>query len=357
MHRTMLTLAESFLNRGIETEIVLLKREGELVEDVPSGARVTSLGVQRFVTSPPALAQYLWENQPPVLLSAATYTNRYALIARALSCVSTSVVISEHNILSHSGSGSIFPGWVHVQLTKLTYPLADRVVAVSEGVAGSLSQKLGLRREEIEVIYNPVIGPDTSKRAEENVDHPWFSDESDPVIIGVGRLVKEKDFSNLLRAFAIMLKKRDEGKLVILGEGEQKSELECLADALDVRDQVWLPGFVRNPLKYMARSDVFVFSSREEGLGNALIEAMATRTPVISTDCEGGPSEVLKAGKYGRLVPVDNPPALATAIEDALDDNDVPPAPRSALDRFRQDTVVEQYLDILSRVASEYHDR
>ena len=354
MHRTMLTLAESFLDRGIETEIVLLKRNGKLAEEVPSEAWITSLGVQRFITSP--LAQYLWQQQPPVLLSAATYTNRYALLARALSRASTSVVISEHAISTHSGSGSVLPSWARLQLTKLTYPFADRVVAVSGGVADNMSQTLDLRREEIEVIYNPVIGPETSRRAEENVDHPWFSDRSNPVIIGVGRLVEEKDFSTLLRAFAIMYRKRDAGKLVILGEGERRSELERLADNLEIRDQVWLPGFVRNPLKYMARSDVFVFSSREEGLGNALIEAMACGTPVVSTNCPGGPAEVLKDGKHGRLVPVGDPAALASAIEDALGGH-VASVSRSALDQFRQDTVAEQYLDILSSAAQERLER
>jgi glycosyltransferase involved in cell wall biosynthesis len=279
-----------------------------------------------------------------------TYTNRVALMARALSRSFTPIVISEHGILSHSGSESLLPTWAHAQLTKSTYSLADRAIAVSEGVADNMSQMLDLRREEIDVIYNPVIGPKTFMHAEENVDHPWFMGESDPVIIGVGRLVEEKDFSSLLRAFAIVSRKRDVGKLAILGEGEKRSELERLADSLNVRDRVWMPGFVRNPLKYMARSDVFVFSSREEGLGNALIEAMATGIPVVSTDCEGGPNEVLENGKYGKLVPVEDPPALAGAIQEALDGH-IGPAPRSALDRFRRGPVAEQYLGILSSVA------
>ena len=109
-----------------------------------------------------------------------------------------------------------------------------------------------------------------------------------------------------------------------------------------------MPGFVQNPLKYMARSDVFVSSSIEEGLGNALIEAMATGTPVVATNCKGGPSEVLKGGKYGKLVPVEDPSALSTAIGKALD-GQVQPAPRSALDRFRRGTVADQYLDILNK--------
>jgi glycosyltransferase involved in cell wall biosynthesis len=111
-----------------------------------------------------------------------------------------------------------------------------------------------------------------------------------------------------------------------------------------------MPGFKPNPLKYMANADVFVLSSKREGLGNVLIEAMACGTPVVSTDCKSGPSEILKGGEYGRLVPVGDSSALAAAIEEALDGH-VSPAPRSALDRFRRDKVAEQYLDTLSNAA------
>lgn len=350
--RVMLALAEEFLNRGIEIEIVLLRKEGELTDKVPSGARVIDLGVQRLIASIPALIQYFWRHQPSILLSAMTYTNRLALLGQALSGTSTPVVISEHGLLSISASESVLPDWALAQLMRSTYPLADRVIAVSEGVAKNISQSLNLRREKVEVVYNPVIGPETFRRAEKNVEHPWFSGKSNRIIIGVGRLVEEKNFSSLIRAFAMISGQNGAEKLAILGEGEKRSELENLADSLDVRDQVWMPGFVQNPLKYMARSDVFVLSSKEEGLGNALIEGMATGTPVISTDCEGGPNEVLEGGKYGKLVPPENSPALAEAIQEALDGN-IPPAPRSALDRFRRDMVAEQYLSILSSVAHD----
>lgn len=341
----MLTLAEEFLRRGIETDIVLMKRKGEHKGEVPSEARVFDLKAHQVVMGPPALAQHLRRRRTSVLLSAG-YTNRIALLARILAGASTSVVISEHSTVSISSSKSVLPDWTLDQLTKWTYPLAEQMIAVSEGVADDVSQSLNLRREDFEVVYNPVIGPETFERAEQTVEHPWFSDASPPLILGVGRLVEQKGFSILLRAFAEVQESR-RCRLVILGEGDKRSVLQEQATQLGIRDDIWMPGFVSNPQKYMAEASVFALSSRWEGLGNVLIEAMACGTPVVSTDCPSGPAEILENGEHGRLVPVDDPVALAAGIEDALDGH-VAPAPRSALDRFRRETVAEQYLNILS---------
>jgi len=344
--RIMLTLAEEFLDRGIETDIVLVRKEGELVEDIPSEARVFDLQAPRILASLPELVRYLQRRQPPVLLSALS-TNYIALWARALSRVSTRVVISEHSALSGSNSQRSFQEWGLTQLARFTYPFADGVIAVSEGVAESISTSIGLRKEKIDVVYNPVVGPKMSKKGEENIDHPWFSQKNCPVVIGVGRLIEEKDFSNLIRAFSVVSKEKEASKLVILGEGKERSRLEALAHSLGVSDQLWMPGFVSSPLKYMARASVFALSSRSEGLPTVLIEAIASGAPVVATDCPSGPREILEGGKYGRLVPTEDASALATAIAEALD-GEIEPAPTSALDRFRRDKVAERYLDILS---------
>jgi len=148
--------------------------------------------------------------------------------------------------------------------------------------------------------------------------HPWFAPGQPPVLLGVGRLHVQKDFPNLLRAFAIIRTQRPI-RLVILGEGELRSELETLAKKLDVSEDVAFPGFVDNPYTWMLRSAVFVLSSTYEGLANVLIEAMATGTSVVSTDCPSGPAEILEGGKWGRLVLVEDPGALAQAIIKTLD--------------------------------------
>jgi len=140
---------------------------------------------------------------------------------------------------------------------------------------------------------------------------------------------------------------------MILGEGEERPSLEALVRKLELEKHVALPGFVANPYKYMKRAAVFVLSSRWEGFGNVLVEAMATGTPVVSTDCPSGPAEILENGKWGRLVPVGDVSALALAIEAALDAPGCDPRERA--NYFSLGRALDSYLDALglSRSVSE----
>ena len=341
----MLTLAEEFLAQGLDIDIVLGKRQGELVGDVPAKANVFDLDVSRTVERFTSLARYLHQQEPDLLLSAGSL-NRYAVLGRLISGTMTPLVLAVHKPLSFTGSGSRLPSWVYDRSIKWTYPLADRIIAVSEGVADDLASAFGVPRGDIRVIPNPVVGPQVFEQAKQEANHPWFIDDSPPVILAVGRLDKVKDYPTLVRAFA---KVRDERpcRLVILGEGLRRPAIQKEARKLGVKDDLSMPGYVSNPFKYMARADIFVLSSKWEALGNVLIEAMACGTPVISTDCPGGPSEVLKRGKFGRLVPVGDLGALASAIAEGLN-GEIRPAPLSTLGRFRRDKIADRYLDVLS---------
>ena len=345
----MLTLAEGFLERGIEVDIVLTTTDGELVNEVPNRARLIDLDASRILMSLPGLVRYLRDRQPPVLLSAMKTTNCVALWARMLSRVPTRVVISEHNAPSSLTRDRSFRDQVLMYSMRLTYPSSDGTISVSEGVAEQLYEAVGKPPEEVDVVYNPVVNKNFEERSTEPVRHPWFRTKGIPVIVGVGSLTEQKDFSTLLRAFAEVRDNRPV-YLAIFGEGNERSNLEKEAEHLDVKEYLWMPGFVSNPLKYMSKASVFTLSSRWEGLGNVLVEAMACGTPVVATNCRSGPAEILNDGEYGRLVPVGDPQALAEGIMEALEGN-VQAAPCSALDRFRRDTVVDQYLEILSRVA------
>lgn len=345
LESVMLTLAEEFLARGLDVDIVLGKRQGELVGELPAKANVFDLDVSRTVERFTSLARYLRQQEPDVLLSAGSL-NRYAVLGRLVSRTMTPLVLAVHKPLSFTGSGSRLPKWVYDRFTEWTHPFADRVIAVSEGVADDLASAFGVPRRDIRVIPNPVVGPRVFEQAEQDVNHPWFSDDSPPVILAVGRLDKVKGYLTLIRAFAKVRGKRP-CRLMILGEGPRRPAIQQEARKLGVKDDLSMPGYVSNPFKYMARADVFVLSSRWEGLGNVLIEAMACGTPVISTDCPGGPSEVLKRGKFGRLVPVGDLGALASAIEQGLN-GEIQPAPLSILERFRRDKAANQYLDVLS---------
>jgi glycosyltransferase involved in cell wall biosynthesis len=233
-------------------------------------------------------------------------------------------------------------------LAQLFYPWADGVVGVSLGVAKDLAHITNLPLEHIQVIYNPAVTPELAEKAKESVAHPWFTSEETPVVLGVGKLELQKDFPTLIHAFAKVRQVRT-ARLVILGWGPEpdRLKLEALVRELGLEGDVAMPGYVENPYAYMARAAVFVLSSAWEGFGNVLVEALAVATPVVSTNCESGPAEILDHGKYGSLVPVGDSQALAEAILKVLAGKSKP-VDLSWLNQFSLETITQQYLDLLN---------
>lgn len=344
--KVMVHLAQGFSERGFDVDLILAKADGPYFSLVPKSVRIVDLKARRVLYSLPGLVRYLRESKPEALISALDHANVIALGAKLLSRSPVRLALSVHSTLSQSSAramnlrGRLTPCW-----TRLFYPWADAVIAVSKGVADDLLRVSKLRKEKVHVIYNPVVAPELFVQAEEVLDHPWFAADEPPVILGVGRLTEPKDFITLIRAFAIV-KEVCPARLIILGEGEERARLEAFVRNLDLEASVELPGFVSNPYKYIKRAAVFVLSSKWEGLPTVLIEALALGTPVISTDCPSGPAEILEGGRWGRLVPVGDVNALAQAILCALS-GEVPSSPREASHPYELQRVVSAYVDIL----------
>lgn len=359
--RVTITNAGGLAARGHRVEVLVTNTDGALAGQLPPGveviplrraslrrARATALwadpagvGVlarplllakRTSVTLPylPDLARFLRRERPPVLVSAMPPLNIEALLARRLAqgaAPSTRVMVTEHSNLSQDLAGAKPNDWRRRGLADLmrhSYAWADRIVAVSNGVADDVAAFTGIPRERIDTIYNPVVTPELLAKAEAPVDHPWFRPGGPPVLLGVGRLARQKDFATLIRAFA-RVRARGPARLAILGDAVgnktpvRQQELLSLARELGVADDVWLAGFVANPYAYMANASVFVLSSRFEGLPTVLIEAMACGCPVVSTNCPNGPQEVLDGGEYGPLVPVGDARALGDAVAALLE--------------------------------------
>ncbi|MDJ0555309.1 MAG: glycosyltransferase [Microcoleaceae cyanobacterium MO_207.B10] len=226
------------------------------------------------------------------------------------------------------------------------YPWADNIVAVSQGLARNLETEYQWKYGWIQTTYNPVINQTLFTKAEASLNHPWFADTQPPVILGVGRLSEEKDFATLIRSFAKVREKKAV-RLIILGEGKERSPLEKLVKKLGLEADVLMPGFVDNPYPYIARAAVFVLSSIREGLPTVLIEAMTLNTPVVSTNCQGeGAREILDNGKYGDIVPVGDTEAIAKAIIKILE-GDRKIVDRDWLEQFTIDIATEKYLKII----------
>jgi glycosyltransferase involved in cell wall biosynthesis len=303
-----------------------------------------------------SLRRYMEQHRPDVILSALTYCNLVAIWAKQGSSLNVPVVVSERIALStYCSSPSNFRKWrwrYLPELVRRTYPGADAVVSVSNQVADDLTTVVGLDKASVTTIYNPVVDNVLRTNAQESLEHTWFSSQAVPVILGVGRLTEQKDFSTLMRAFADVRATR-EARLVLLGEGRLRADLEDLASKLDIQEDVDMPGFVENPFQYMARASVLVVSSEYEGLPGVLIQALACACPVLSTDCPGGSREILADGKYGPLVDVGDADGMAKAILAQLDSPTDKDVLLGRAEDFSVARAVDNYLALLDSVASQ----
>ena len=342
--RVLVTLANRFAECGHSVQMVLMKPEGELRKELSPAVQIVDLKTYRIWRTVLPLVRYLRRERPDALLSTLSQPNLVAILARRLARVPTRVVVREANTPTREfGSAVKLKDRLVPALIARAYRHADAVVAVSQGVQADLLRLTRLPETRIPCIYNPVITRKLLQQREEPVDHSWFAAGAPPVVLAVGRLTPQKDFPTLLRAFARL---PVPARLLILGEGEQRTELERLTRELGVADSVQMPGYEPNPFKYMRRAAVFVLSSRYEGLPNALIQAMACGCPVVATDCPSGPREILADGKYGLLVPVGDVDALADAILQGLQGR-IPPTPPEWLQQFEENHIVAQYLRVL----------
>jgi glycosyltransferase involved in cell wall biosynthesis len=196
------------------------------------------------------------------------------------------------------------------------------------------------------VVRNPVITSQLLTAAEAPAPHPWLEDSGIPVILGAGRLTLQKDFQTLLKAFA-QLRKNRPCRLIILGDGRQKSPLTELAEQLGISADLAFPGFTSNPYAYMRRADLFALSSRWEGSPNVLTEAMALGIPVVSTDCPSGPNEILDQGRIAPLVPVGDHQALAEAMLQVLDSPPKKERLRDAVTDYHAEISASNYLKLI----------
>ncbi|MEA2080655.1 MAG: glycosyltransferase [Pseudomonadota bacterium] len=384
--RSMLHLVRSFIERGRRVDLLLCRAKGPLLDGVPEAARIQALkpesalrgrlmaalanaspsGIRsllRPVLLPvktdadirhiDSLKHYLKDVRPDVLLSALTYTNLLALWAKQLSGVSVPVVVSERIALSvHMKNEGRHRGWRWRYLMPAVshaYRSSNGIVAVSDSVARDLAEKAHIDRNSIKTIYNPVVDSAMLELADAPLEHPWFKAGAPPVVLAVGRLIAQKDFQTLIRAFAVLLRKR-KARLVILGQGRQRTELESLAEELGIATDVDMPGFVSNPYQYMARASAFALTSLYEGLPGVLIQALACGCPVVSTDCPGGSAEILDHGKYGRLVPINNDTVLAAAMDSLLNEQTDKDMLRKRAALFSVAGATQRYLDYLDTI-------
>lgn len=312
--KVMLNLAHEIYQEGYKVDLILSKAEGSYLTQLSRDINLIDLNCKRVLHSLIPLVKYLKNNNPPILLSALEHTNLVALWAVELAKTSTKVIVTEHSTLSISvkNSKNLKSKFIPILMKKF-YRKALSIVTVSKGVAEDLIENLNIPREKVKVIYNPIVTEKLIALSYEDVEHSWIKNNERPIILAAGRLTAAKDYPTMIKSFK-EIRSKINAKLIILGEGEQRKEIEKLAENLGIRNDIDIVGFVENPYAYMRKSDLFLLTSKWEGFGNVLVEAMACGTPVISTDCPNGPREILDNGKYGKLVPVGDIEALTKAV-------------------------------------------
>jgi glycosyltransferase involved in cell wall biosynthesis len=340
--RVLVNLADGLVSKGVGVDVVLASAQGQFLDQLPQAAVIFDLKAGRVAASVLPLARYLRQRRPSSLLAFQDHASLAAIGAKALSGVATKVFASLHSTWSEMlGSSATWKIRAIAGCARRAYRHVDGLVAVSEQAALDAAETLGIRSEAISVIYNPVVSDTLLRKACQPINHPWFAPGEPPVIIGVGRLTAQKRFADLIRAVA-NVRARRRVRLLIFGEGPERIELERTLEQLHLKQDVAFPGFTPNPYPYLKQADVFVLPSRCEGLPTVMIEALALGTPIISTDCRSGPAEILAGGRFGRLTPVGDVPAMAAAIADVLSNRPAAPEPK-AWQRFTVDAATERY--------------
>lgn len=345
--RVAVTLANEFARRGLRVTMLLVRSGGVYTADVAAGVEIVELGGGGVMGAIPALRRWLRRERPAAILSLMRHTNVAAVIAHLLAGRCSRLVVSERVSLAHQHEN--LRDRLVYWLAKFAYRRADHVTTVTAAMQREIMGRTGLPEERVTTIYNPVIDPTFLQWLDDREArlHPWAIAPKEALLIAAaGRLEWQKGHDVLLDAFSQLRALRPEARLVIFGEGALRGALEAQAARLGLTAAVALAGFWANPFPSIARSDLFVLSSRSEGLPGTLIQAMACGVPVVSTDCPTGPAEILEDGRWGQLVPVDDAKALARAMDVALSAKRHPDV-KARSSAFGADAAVDRYLKVL----------
>jgi glycosyltransferase involved in cell wall biosynthesis len=354
----VLRLVNGLVDEGVEPALALARGEGSYESRLRREIhplicqRWTSSSLASTAAAVPALAGRIKALRPEVVCSLQEHAHVALRAAVRLSGARPRVVAGIQN--SFSARAGSEPRWARSLLHpryRAAYAAADHVIALSRGVAQDLATCVPAAAGKISVVYNAGMDERLLDLARAPLDLPR---PSGPLLVTCGRLTRQKDQATLLSAFA-ELRSEAPPELWILGEGEERAELQRLARELGVSSRVTFLGFKSNPYPFMAAADVFVLSSRWEGFANVVVEALACGTPVVSTDCPYGPAEILADGEFGRLVPVGDAPGLARAVEAALAEGRTAALSarnRERAARFDAKASARGYAGVLRRVAA-----
>lgn len=348
--QALLTLCPNLVETYGPIDLLLATAEGPLIKRVPPEVNIIDLASGYRPNSRLALgarttyqlSRYLCDIRPNILLSTLTGANLVSIVARRLSATSCRLVLREANTPENMQR-------ISTRLAvRFLYSHADAVIAVSAATRQGLLAQTSVTSAQVHTIPNAVDANRLAHLASEPPQHPWFRPGTPPVIVSAGRLVPQKDHAMLINAIRYLHPRRPV-RLLIIGEGPLRAELEAQIRQLGLSTHVRLTGVLHNPYPYIAHASAFALSSRWEGMPNVLLEALALGTPVISTNCPSGPAEILGHPPKGALAPVGNPKRFSLVLARLLDNPPAPDSLRRRAEEFSPARIAASYTDVLGR--------
>lgn len=343
--RVVLNLASAFAEKKCEVILVVAIPRGNLLNSVPDNVKLIHLNLRRSFLAISPLIKIIKSERPDIIYSRMNYANIIMAIASKLAFTKAKFIATIANTLTQEQFGNKIEEKGMFALEKLCYKRADIVIANSKDTYDDLIREKIVKPEKLKIIYNPVIDFNSMQvKIDEPILHPWLKNKTSLVLIAVGRLYHQKNFAFLIRCFA-EVKKHSNAKLIIVGEGQLRAELEALVAEYNLQDDVSMPGF-DNPYPYYKYADLFVLTSLWEGFGNVIVEALACGCPVVASNCPGGPKEILEWGKYGTLVDGYDEVQFAEAILAELERKRSKELLISRAGNFTIDKIVKQYEEL-----------
>lgn len=352
--RTIIQLANSFAEQGLEIHLGVCNITGEkakLLPEVSSNIQIVNFECGRVFYAIRPLKKLISSEQYNWIVSTQTHSNIIVTFAKKLAHVNTHLILREVSTPSKNMKMKGLAKYILKALVNINYKTADSVVCVSKGVENDFRHYYNYQKDNLITIYDPVLDNAYFEKLKEPVEHHFFNDDN-RVILAVGRLTEAKNFGFLIRSFKALHDQHPEIRLIILGEGELRTEFESLIQDLGLSDVVDLPGFVINPYAYFKYASLFVLSSNWEGLPGVLIQALASKVKVVSTNCPSGPMEILDNSKFGLLVECNDQISMTEAMRQAIFDQYVKYLDSEFephIQQFHTESVLKEYLVMMEK--------
>lgn len=347
--RAMINFSNGLIERGATVDVLVGRTEGPFRFLLSDKANVIELG-GGMLKSIRKIRSHIDASKETIVFASQLHVNIAAMLSVAFKGSQHKVVLREATTPSKQLERATTLGKkALIRLSRILFKKADHIIAVSDVSKEDAIEFYDLDPKRITTVFAPFITEDFLKQADQMVHHPWF-DEGFRVVTSMGRVMPVKDFGTLIKAFGLARKVED-SRLMIIGNTDRDvayfSELQTLVQELRLEDYVEFVGFQSNPFPYLSHTHVYVLSSLFEGLPGSLVQALGLGCQIVSTDCKSGPSEILKGGSLGRLVPVGDHVAMSSSIIDALRSERWNGKTLEKVEEFTEKSSIEKLLSIL----------